>query len=134
MIKSMISLDPKERLTCAEYLASYQGTAFPDIFYNFFHPFISSLNEPFSSAPLPPTMPTKTPLPGHNNSSANRSNVVVEAVQPTLRSDADERIERIWVEWEMISEYLDREAAPRSEKVELENKSSEDVSDRDRTR
>ncbi|ORY82386.1 Other/VPS15 protein kinase [Leucosporidium creatinivorum] len=106
LIRSMLSLDPTHRLSCAEYLASYRNTAFPDIFYTFLHPFISSLND--ISPSLPPPTPnaslagktTGTATPGGQSGDQQQ--------QATLRSDADDRIERVWNEWEMISEYLER--------------------------
>ncbi|KAK4047771.1 Serine/threonine-protein kinase [Microbotryomycetes sp. JL221] len=110
MVRSMLSLDPADRMTCAEYLTTYQGTAFPEIFYSFLHPFIASLNE----NALPATraggaaLATETALPGATVSSMN-DETRAQVAQPTLRSDADGRIERIWTEWEMIRGYLDKE-------------------------
>ncbi|KAK4050158.1 Serine/threonine-protein kinase [Microbotryomycetes sp. JL201] len=106
MIRSMLSLDPADRMTCAEYLAAYQGSVFPNIFSAFLHPFISALNDSTSGVTPPVQAPTKTPLPG----SSTPTQRVQETILPTLKSDADERIERIWAEWETISEYLDRDS------------------------
>ncbi|KAM0788135.1 hypothetical protein ACM66B_001300 [Microbotryomycetes sp. NB124-2] len=108
MIRSMLSLEPTDRMTCAEYLAAYQGSVFPDLFSSFLHPFIASLNDSTLSVAPEATAPTKTPLPG----SSTPTPKLQETVLPTLKSDADERIERIWVEWETISEYLAREVPP----------------------
>lgn len=75
----MISLDPANRSTCSEYLASYRSTAFPEIFYTFLHPFLSSLNDSAVSN-------------GHG--------------------DADEKIEKVWTEWETIAGFLDEGREP----------------------
>lgn len=101
----MLSLDPTHRLSCAEYLASYRNTAFPDIFYTFLHPFISSLND--ISPSLPPPTPNAS-LAGKVAGTATPGGQSGDQQQATLRSDADDRIERVWNEWEMISEYLER--------------------------
>lgn len=97
LIRSMISLDPAQRLTCDEYLNSYRSTAFPDIFYTFLHPFLSALNDystPIVPSPSTPIASTATPtIPGHAGA--------------TLKTDADDRVERVWSEWEMIARYLD---------------------------
>lgn len=69
LIRSMVSLDPAARLSFADYLTQYRSTAFPDIFYTFLHPFLSSLNEPSSPSPAPapaPPPPAAPPRPGTN--------------------------------------------------------------------
>lgn len=109
LIRSMLSLDPTSRLSCADYLSQNRGTVFPDIFYTFLHPFISSLNECSTSAPAPPSTPT--PPIGRvttGTSTSAGAGDTHQQQQSTLRSDADDRLERVWTEWEMISEYLGR--------------------------
>lgn len=101
----MLSLDPASRLSCADYLDRYRGLAFPDIFYTFLHPFISSLNDCVPSAPA-----AATPAPGVSTPTGTHAAGDPAGMYGTLKSDADERIERIWSEWEMIQEYLDRDA------------------------
>ncbi|BGP14610.1 Serine/threonine-protein kinase [Rhodosporidiobolus nylandii] len=102
LIRSMISLDPSARLTFADYLQQYRSTAFPDVFYTFLHPFLASLA---SSAPPPATA---APRPTGAIGAAGAP----EQVQQTLlRTDADETIERVWGEWEVVARYLD-EALP----------------------
>lgn len=110
----MISLDPSSRLTCEEYLTTYRDVAFPEIFYTFLHPFIASLNETSNSSTSAPSTsytaresnaPTTTS--GMNLDPMNNGlNAGVE-----LRSAADDKIERIWSEWEMIEKYLDDEGS-----------------------
>ena len=101
----MISLDPADRLTCDQYLTTYRTTAFPDIFYTFLHPFISSLNEHSPSAsnatPLGRTS-TGTSTPSHAGGPAGEMGSV-----GVLQTDADDKIEKVWLEWEMIARYLE---------------------------
>ena len=104
----MISLHPANRSTCAEYLASYRKIAFPDIFYDFLHPFISSLNT--SSSPSfiapPATPPLASRVPGISTP-AETAKSIAPKVNVTMRNDADERIETIWTEWEVIAGFLE---------------------------
>jgi phosphoinositide-3-kinase regulatory subunit 4 len=109
LIRSMISLDPADRLTCDEYLSTYRTTAFPDIFYTFLHPFISSLNEASNSSATPSSA-TPTGLRSATGTSTPSLGVTVEAAAlggVTMQTDADDNIEKVWSEWEMIARYLD---------------------------
>ncbi|GAA5899743.1 hypothetical protein JCM5296_004211 [Sporobolomyces johnsonii] len=102
LIRSMISLDPSSRLSFSDYLSQYRTTAFPDIFYTFLHPFLSSLNDVSLPPPPPPPRSTSgTATPGE----------APQVQQTLLRTEADERIERVWNEWEMIARYLDETVA-----------------------
>ncbi|GAA6038901.1 hypothetical protein JCM8097_000564 [Rhodosporidiobolus ruineniae] len=122
LIRSMISLDPSARLSFSDYLSQYRGTAFPDLFYTFLHPFLSSLSSPSSSpsesAPRPPTVASAG---GAGPAAAQQ-----EQVQQTLlRTDADETIERVWSEWEVVARYLDEmppTSASRAERGEGEGR------------
>lgn len=96
----MISLDPAHRLTCAEYLLQYRKTAFPDVFYTFLHPFLSSLNE--ASIASRPTPPNYRPSFGIGSATGPR-----HMYSHTGSSDADDKIEKVWNEWETISGFLD---------------------------
>jgi len=106
----MVSLDPSARLSFADYLTQYRSTAFPDIFYTFLHPFLSSLNEPSSSppppAPVPHPPPPSSTRPG-SSTPAETAAGAPQQQQTLLRTDADDRIERVWSEWEIIARYLD---------------------------
>lgn len=104
----MISLDPSSRLSFSAYLRQYRTTAFPDIFYTFLHPFLSSLSElsspPASSAPSAPPPPSFVP----SRAGAAAQQQQQEKIQQTLlRTDADETIEQVWSEWEVVKRYLD---------------------------
>ncbi|GAA5903427.1 ubiquitin-binding serine/threonine protein kinase VPS15 [Sporobolomyces salmoneus] len=117
LIRSMISLEPSSRLSFSTLLSQYRQTAFPDIFYTFLHPFLNSLNR--VSAPLPPSAPTASSSFSQAQSSTTRLGTatptpgLAEPQQQTLlRTDADERIERVWNEWEIIQRYLDESLEP----------------------
>lgn len=90
-------------MTAAGYISSYRSSVFPDIFFTFLHPFMSSLNDvgpPPAPAPARPSVPGTVTPTGLNEA----------RMQTSLRSDADERVEKIWTEWGNVSDYLDREA------------------------
>lgn len=111
----MLSLDPAHRLTFSDYLTRNRGTAFPEVFYTFLHPFIGSLDSVAVHAPSSAAQAGRTTTTGKAPS--------IDGVGPQqqaqsgpilLRTDADEKIERIWTEWEMVSRYLDEAVSERS--------------------
>ncbi|GAA6014207.1 hypothetical protein JCM11491_004137 [Sporobolomyces phaffii] len=120
LIRSMISLEPSSRLSFSTLLSQFRQTAFPEIFYTFLHPFLNSLNRvatPVPPAPIPP------PSLGQNSTtrlgsatptlSSGGAGGVAELQQQTLlRTDSDERIERVWNEWEVVQKYLDESLDP----------------------
>lgn len=132
LIRSMLSLDPSARLSCADYLSQYRGSAFPDIFYTFLHPFISSLNDVAPPPPPPAPRPLSTTSGTATGGTATPGGVsgVVDtpAPQATLRSNADEKIERVWSEWETISGFLGCEGAKEEETKEGEKAGRNEVS------
>lgn len=91
----MVSVDPDRRLTFDQYLSTYRGVAFPEIFYSFLHPFISSLDEASPSSSVTTTVPPSGSAP------------------ETLKTDSDSKIERVWGDWENIRRYLDEEERER---------------------
>ncbi|GAA5934969.1 ubiquitin-binding serine/threonine protein kinase VPS15 [Sporobolomyces koalae] len=101
LIRAMVALEPASRLSFSTVLSQYRQTAFPDIFYTFLHPFFNSLNtvSPPTSAPNPngARLGNVTPTVGAPE---------VQQQQTLLRTDSDERIERVWNEWEIIDKYL----------------------------
>lgn len=104
----MLSLDPAHRLTFSDYLTRNRGTAFPEIFYTFLYPFISSLDSAAvhvpSSAPQGGRATTTGKAPSVDGVGAQQQ---AQQAPILLRTDADEKIERIGTEWEMVSRYLD---------------------------
>ena len=81
----MLSLDPARRKSCEEYLEEYRDKAFPEVFWSL-HPFISDIND---------IQPTSSSLSSNTN---GRS----EVMSPSLNAGADEKIDRIWAEFDRI--------------------------------
>jgi len=120
LIRSMISLDPNARLSCAEYLQKARGSCFPEVFYTFLHPFLLSLNEQ-ALAPTTQVVPsTPSSVGAGSTGPTNRPSIATVAPTPEpqalLRTDADDKIERVWTEWEMIAGYLDEGHHPKEDR------------------
>lgn len=109
LIRSMIALDPAARLSCDEYLTRFRGTAFPDIFYDFLHPFISTLNET-SAAANPPSPPPATPASSVRPAPTLAAMPDLARGGSTLRTGADEVIEALASDWHTITRHLDESA------------------------
>jgi phosphoinositide-3-kinase, regulatory subunit 4 len=102
MVRSMISLSPDDRLSCEAYLVDYRDTVFPESFYTFFNRFISDIND--LPALTYPSIPNTALLPaaGVPSSTAFGS----EGVASALASSADDRIERIWLDFDSVIAVL----------------------------
>ncbi|KAF2164983.1 hypothetical protein M409DRAFT_24884 [Zasmidium cellare ATCC 36951] len=81
LISSMIRLDPTERWHASDYLDEYKGKAFPLYFYNHLHTLMQEITDP---------------------ASGRRSIVAGE----TNNGYADDRIDRIYSDFEMLSVSL----------------------------
>ena len=118
----MIALDPVARPTFEALLHNVRGTVFPETFYSFLHSYVASINElptaslfafppPASAAAqaLLPTMSTASHAPVKGGTSTP-----VPQVSDTngggLPSDADNRMERIWADYESVEPYLVQDA------------------------
>jgi phosphoinositide-3-kinase regulatory subunit 4 len=82
LITSMIRLDPSERWHASDYLDEYKGKAFPLYFYNHLHTLMQEITDPSS---------------GRKSVTASDTN----------NGGADDRIERIYDDYEMLSVSLD---------------------------
>lgn len=82
LISSMIRLDPTERWHASDYLDEYKGKAFPLYFYNHFHTLMQEITDPSS---------------GRKFVTASDAN----------NGGADDRIDRIYDDYEMLSVSLD---------------------------
>jgi len=83
MIASMIKLDPESRYTAEEYLRFWRQKVFPDYFYGFLHQYMGLITDPTSGrAPISATVNL---------------------------GEADERIDRIYYDFDKISYFLDHE-------------------------
>lgn len=81
MITQMIQLDPQKRYSAEQYLEFWKGKVFPDYFYSFLHQYMELITD-LSSGPY--------------------------AAGETVRniSEADHRIERVWLDFDKISYFL----------------------------
>lgn len=92
LISSMLRLDPQDRWHAQDYLDEYKGKAFPIYFYQHLHTLMQEITDP---------------------SSGRRSVKVTD----TNNGECDDRIDRIYHDFEMLSVSLGYENAPSSQKV-----------------
>ncbi|KAA1080349.1 Serine/threonine-protein kinase, variant 2 [Puccinia graminis f. sp. tritici] len=108
LVRSMIQLNPSDRLTFEEYLNNCQSNkTFPSSFYMFLHPFflsIQDLSGPFN----PPITPRKVHVDGlgAGPSIAGGSRLGDFSSHSKLRNDADGIIEKLWSDFEYISGFM----------------------------
>ena len=81
MITQMIQLDPQKRYSAEQYLDFFKGKVFPEYFYSFLHQYMELITD-LSSGPY--------------------------AAGGTVKniSEADHRIERVWLDFDKISYFL----------------------------
>jgi phosphoinositide-3-kinase regulatory subunit 4 len=106
MIKRMIALDPAGRPTFDVLLHTARGTVFPESFYSFLHNYAASVNELPSTSlfAAPPSVPaTLTPNTKNPAASALPQDTATSAAFP---SDSDNRIDRVWSEFDGVEAYL----------------------------
>ncbi|KAJ3852330.1 hypothetical protein EV368DRAFT_41251 [Lentinula lateritia] len=127
MIKQMISLDPLSRPTFDSLMQASRGAVFPESFFSFFHNYVSSNNEISGISPFPPngtnipnpgdltpsfsatasrsgTLTSTPPAPGGSSLNATSSGDV-------LPNDSDNRMERLWADFESVEPYLVADSA-----------------------
>ena len=81
MIAHMIQLDPERRYSAEQYLEFYRGKVFPEYFYSFLHQYMGLVTDPSS---------------GNNPISNSTKNL----------GEADERIDRVFFDFDKISYFL----------------------------
>ncbi|KAI0132396.1 hypothetical protein BJ170DRAFT_613811 [Xylariales sp. AK1849] len=81
MLSSMVALDPEKRYSAEQYLDIFKGKVFPEYFYTFMHQYMELLTDPSSG---------RSPVSG---------------VTKNL-GEADERIDRIFYDFDKISYFL----------------------------
>ncbi|KAL3458105.1 hypothetical protein BJX64DRAFT_267243 [Aspergillus heterothallicus] len=81
LILHMIQLDPEARYSAEEYLNFWKIKAFPEYFYSFLHQYMSLMTDPSS---------------GRTQVEAGSAN----------RGEADDRIERVYLDFDKISYFL----------------------------
>lgn len=102
----MISLEPGSRPNFSQILSS-NSKLFPTIFSTFLHPFLSSLNQ------IPPSPTSSRTISGIATPGGGGGG---GAEQTLLRTESDERIERVWTEWEVVGRYLDESVEEKDRK------------------
>ncbi|KAI7899371.1 uncharacterized protein BX663DRAFT_555007 [Cokeromyces recurvatus] len=98
MVRHMIQVDPLKRLSATEYLSKWHGTAFPHYFYSFLYPYMSSLNQK-----------QKHKQPSQQIDSAIMS--ALSSAYPSINrsqklTDADEKIERVFHDFQKIMHFV----------------------------
>ncbi len=81
LVGHMIQLEPESRYSAEEYLNFWRRKAFPEYFYSFLHQYMSSITDPSSA----------------------RNSVLPES---TNFGDADDRIDRVYNDFDKISYFL----------------------------
>ncbi|KAJ3044348.1 Serine/threonine-protein kinase, partial [Rhizophlyctis rosea] len=84
LVKHMIQIDPSARFTADQYLSKWRGTAFPEYFYTFLHPYISSMTD------------------GTSTHSSALFQVWNATTSTMILADADRKVERIWSDFGKI--------------------------------
>lgn len=87
LVQHMINVDPSKRYSAEQYLNLWRRKAFPDYFYSFLHQYIGFITDP---------------NPG-------RGSVIPEKQE--IRSQADDRINRIYHDFDKISFFLGFESS-----------------------
>ncbi|KZV87785.1 ARM repeat-containing protein [Exidia glandulosa HHB12029] len=121
LILQMIALDPAKRPTFDALLQECRGTTLPEAFYSFLHNYVSTLNEPSSSAPHPFSASS---APSASDRQASGSG------PKALPTDADHRIERIWTDFESMEPYLLPDSNIEETVMEVKNDYSASTSQR----
>lgn len=88
LVSHMIQLDPHKRYSAEQYLDFWKGKAFPDYFYTFLHQYMEVITDPSSG---------QYPVSGAT----------------TNLGEADERIDRVFYDFDKISYFLGYHNQPR---------------------
>lgn len=92
LVSHMIQLDPQKRYSAEQYLEFWRGKAFPDYFYTFLHQYMEVITDPSSG---------QYPISG-----ATRN-----------LGEADERIDRVFYDFDKIAYFLGYGNEPRDTKT-----------------
>lgn len=94
MIAHMIQLDPEKRYSADQYLDFWKGKVFPAYFYNFLHQYMELVTDPSS---------------GNNPMSSSQRNL----------GESDDRIDRVYYDFDKISYFLGYNQDQNTPKEEL---------------
>jgi phosphoinositide-3-kinase regulatory subunit 4 len=114
MIATMLSLDPVARLTAAEHL---NNPTFPSFFLSM-HEFLDNLANHLEPAHVSAT--PRPPQPATSKTAGSLNPILPESLirpEPTLKTNADERIDRLVQSWDTAVSFLER----RAEELETSN-------------
>ncbi|KAF9114046.1 Serine/threonine-protein kinase [Mortierella sp. AM989] len=120
LIRHMIQLDPSKRFSADQYLVEWRDRAFPKYFYTFLHQYIHSVTESAGES---------------SNSGAIDSSIFSnnpDPTEPRPKTDADEKIERIYHDFDKISFFLGLES-PQSPEVSPEGTSKSILAEKQAT-
>lgn len=92
MIAHMIQIDPEKRYSAEQYLEFWKGKVFPSYFYNFLHQYMELITDPSS---------------GNNPMSGSQKNM----------GESDDRIDRVFYDFDKISYFLGYQTEKRVSKV-----------------
>jgi phosphoinositide-3-kinase, regulatory subunit 4 len=110
MIKRMIALDPAARPTFDVLLHTARGTVFPESFYSFLHNYAASVNELPGASPFAAPAPGPATLAPTGKAPAASALPQDAAASAAFPSDSDNRIDRVWSEFDGVEAYLVPEA------------------------
>lgn len=119
----MISLDPADRLTFEQYLVDNRASAFPECFYSFLHQYLIDLQRTVTATRSNTSQSTVTAATGPSTPTIVAPSVAGTTsggLAPTaglsgaggvnlgtvLRTEADERIERLFEDWSTLIKFL----------------------------
>ncbi|KAF2423644.1 ARM repeat-containing protein [Tothia fuscella] len=94
MVKHMIQVDPQERYSADEYLKFWKDRAFPEYFYSFLHQYMFLITDPTS---------------GRKAITTGKENL----------GEADERINRVYYDFDKISYFLGYETGDKKQSDEV---------------
>ncbi|CAL5873082.1 uncharacterized protein PFLUO_LOCUS7351 [Penicillium psychrofluorescens] len=92
LILHMIQLEPESRYSAEEYLNFWKDKAFPEYFYSFLHQYMSLMTDP----------------------SSGRTSVDAESAN---RGESDDRIERVYLDFDKITYFLGPTSRNASDKI-----------------
>lgn len=91
----MIQIDPQSRITADEYLAEWHGKAFPHYFYSFLYQHMSTMIDKVDHQ-----------HPQTESTIMSALSSAYPSVNSRKLTDADEKIERIFYDFEKIMYYI----------------------------
>lgn len=106
MVRAMISLDPDSRLTFAEHLERAKGSIFPECFQSFLHRYLITLQRVSPQANASPDQVSNTGEATGSTSAPSDAGTTTADAFNILRTEADERIERLYEEWAVVTRVL----------------------------